>query len=411
MILSEARKRKLSLSAIFFTYCMDSLGWAIVFPIFAPFFLNQNNHLFSSDVSLATRTTVLGFFLTAFSLGQFLGAPLVGEYADRHGRKKALCLTVFFTSLGSALTAWSVQEQNLYFLFAGRLLMGLFAGNMTICLACIADLNEEESKKVKYFGYLSVIAGLSFILGAFVGGKISDHTVSSYFSPEFPLWIATGLSLANLGFVFFGFYETQLVEKKGKFDFLESLHNIKEALKIKKIKSIYSIYFLFLFAWTMLFQFTPVLVVRDFAFTNSNIGDLALFMGLCWALGAGYLNKILQHWFSTLQILETCLLIFTVLCGFLIFPSHIYIVLAAVAGCVIIGGLAWPLCNGLISSTAPRESQGKILGMSQSTQSLAMTLAPAVGGVVYQIFDGFPFLLGALASFVAGILYFSLKER
>ena len=76
-----------------------------------------------------------------------------------------------------------------------------------------------------------------------------------------------------------------------------------------------------------------------------------------------------------------------------------------------IGGVLWPLCNGLISDAAPKGMQGKLLGMSQSVQSLAMTIAPAVAGIAYQAFPGFPFLVSAVASLLAGILYFSLKGR
>jgi len=404
-------RTRLSLASIFFTFFIDNLSWSIVFPLFAPYFLDPGNTLFSAEVPLQTRATILGFFLMAFSLGQFLGAPIIGEYADRNGRKKALVMSVFFTFVGFALTAWSMGKENLYLLFAGRLITGIFASNMSICLACITDLSQDEKQKAKRFGYLSLIAGLSFILGAFVGGKLSDPTLSPVFSFTFPLWVATALSVVNLFFIIFGFRETSPIDLSVKFDFLECFRNLKQALQTEKIKRIYSIYFLFLFAWTILFQFVPVLVVTKFDFTNSTIGDLALFMGICWAIGSGYLNKLFTKHFSSLKVLEVCLLIFTVLCGVIIFPKHLYGTLAILAGCVMIGGLVWPLCATFISNAAPRGIQGKILGISQSVQSLAMALAPALGGVVYQVSTAFPFLLGAVSSLIAAGIYFTLKKH
>lgn len=411
MTVDQQKGSRLGLASVFFTFFIDNLSWSIVFPIFAPFFIDQNDTLFSAEVSIATRTTILGFFLMAFSLGQFLGAPFLGEYADRHGRKKALVFSVFFTFLGFVLTAWSMQIRNLYLLFLGRLITGTFASNMSICLACVSDVSRDEHHRVKNFGRLSVIAGFSFILGAFVGGKLSDPTIDQSFTPNFPLWIAAGLTAINCLFLIFGFQETGIIDKNAPFRFFESFRNIKEALQTEKIKRTYTVYFLFLFAWTMLFQFTPVLVVRKFLFSNSNIGDLALFMGLCWALGSGYLNKVLLHYFSPLRILEFCLFGFTLLCLGIVFPSHIYTVLPLLAGCVMIGGLAWPLCTNVISRTAPRHMQGKILGISQSVQSLAMTIAPAIGGLTYHFFLGFPFVLGAVASLAAWFVYFTLKDR
>jgi MFS family permease len=102
---------------------------------------------------------------------------------------------------------------------------------------------------------------------------------------------------------------------------------------------------------------------------------------------------------------------FTVLSTLIVFSSHIWTTISILGLTVIIGGLAWPLCTGVISNMAPKAMQGKILGLSQSVQSLAMTVAPVIGGLAYELIPGFPFLLGAGASFAAGIIYFTLKER
>jgi MFS family permease len=405
------KNTKLSLLSVFFTFFVDNLCWSIVFPIFAPYFLDVHNVVFSKDVSDATRTSILGCFLMAFSLGQFIAAPILGEYADRHGRKKALLVSVCFTFVGLALTAWSMQFNLLVLLFLGRFITGIFASNMAICLACVTDLSPDEDTKVKYFGYLSLLGGLSFVLGAFVGGKLSDSTLNSYFSLHFPLWVAAILTALNFLFIWFGLHETATLDPSRKFHVWESFQNIKAALQTEKIKRIYTVYFLFLFTWTILFQFVPVLVVERFDFTGSDIGDLALYMGICWAIGSGYLSKILLRYFSSLAILEGCLLVFTVCTGLIAFPKHIYTLLTVLGGCVLIGGLAWPLCTGLISGLAPKHVQGKILGMSQSIQSLAMALAPLVGGMASQASISLPFFIGAGASLVAGGIYFTLKER
>jgi DHA1 family tetracycline resistance protein-like MFS transporter len=407
----HSKTSKLSLAAVFFTFFVDNLCWSVVFPIFAPYFLDKNNLLFSADISEASRTTILGFFLMAFSLGQFLGAPILGEYADRHGRKKALLLSVVFTIVGLILTAWSMKFQVLWLLFIGRLLTGLFAGNMSICLAAVSDLSSDEKTKVKYFGYFSVIAGLSFVLGALLGGKFSDTTIHPLFTFDFPLWLAAFLTFFNFIFILFALKETSQIDLSVKFSFWESFSNIKMALRTEKIKRIYAIYFLFLFSWTILFQFTPVLVVDKFDFTGSDIGNLALYMGLCWAFASSYLNKFLMRFFAPLRVLEIALLVFTILCCLIVFPKQILPVLFILGFCVLMGGLAWPLCTGMISNMAPRQIQGKILGMSQSIQSLAMTVAPVVGGMVSQGAITLPFFIGAGASLLAGFIYFTLKDR
>jgi DHA1 family tetracycline resistance protein-like MFS transporter len=318
---------------------------------------------------------------------------------------------VAFTLIGLVLSAYSMKTHHLSGLFVGRLITGLFAGSTSVCLSCITDLCDNEKLKVKYFGYLSMVAGLAFVVGAFVGGKLSDRTINASFSSNSPLWLAAGLTAINFLFVVFGFRETSRVHPDRKFDFFASFHNIGMALRTEKIKRIYALYFLFIFAWTILFQFIPVLAVERFAFTNSDLGDMAFFMGVCWAIGSGYLNKLLIQYFSTHAVLEVCLLGFTVLCSLVVFPHKVPSVLALLGVCVMFGGIAWPICTGLISNTAPPHMQGKILGVSQSIQSFGMTMAALVGGAAFQFSLGLPFFLAGATSLCAVVIYYLTLKR
>ncbi len=406
------KSKKLSFFSICLTFFVDYLGWAVVFPIFAPYFLDSHNRLFSPDVPIGTRTMILGFFLTAFSLGQFLGAPLIGEYADKHGRKKALAVSVFATFIGLAISAYSMGVGNLYWLFIGRLITGIFASSTTVCLSCVSDLSQDEKSKVKHFGTLSMIAGFAFVIGAFAGGKFSDRTISVHFQDNLPLWISAGFTLINFVFILFGFHETAHVKPNTKYHILESFKHIKTALQAEKIKRIYTVYLLFFISWTILFQFIPVLTIEKFFFTNSNIGDLALFMGICWAIGSGYLNRFFTDRFNSMIVLEWCLIVFAVLCALVVFPKHIYTVIAMIGLSILCGSIAWPICTGLISSKAPQQMQGKILGLSQSFQSLAMTIGPIIGGLAFHNSLQLPFFIaGGIGLLTVIIYYFVLKQR
>lgn len=398
---------KFSLASVFFTFFVDSLCWAIVFPIFAPYFLNVGNPLFATTVTMATRTTILGFFLMAFSLGQFLGAPIIGDYADRFGRRKALLITIPCICLGLALTAWSMMAYHLVFLFLGRLITGIFASNGEICLACVADLSENKATKAKNFGYFSVLAGASFVVGAFLGGKLSDPTVNASFSPELPIWIACSIGVLNFLFVFFGFKETIHIDPSKKFCFFSSFQNIKTALQTKRIHKIYAAYFFFLFSWAILLQFIPVIMVKRYHFTGSNIGDLALFVGICWSLGSSYIKQWLRIRFPISHILKISFLMSVLFLGYVSYPKHIYNLLAVLALCVVTGAIIWPLCTTIISDLAPPQMQGKILSISGSIQALAVTIASVIGGISFQWSLHIPFLIAASGVFLAGLLFWT----
>jgi DHA1 family tetracycline resistance protein-like MFS transporter len=388
---------------------MDNLGWAIIFPIFAPFFLGSGDQIFSSEWTIAGRTTLLGVFLAIYPLAQFFGAPILGEMADVSGRKRAFLFSLVLTLIGYVIGAIALAKGNLLLLFLSRVCCGFFSGNLSICLAALSDLSESEKMKEKYFSYLSAVVGFSFIVGVFLGGKLSDASLSSTFNFSFPLWVAAGLSFLNLICLSVGFSETLFVHKHIKFDFLEGVHNIQQALKIPKLKVFYLIYFLFLFAWNMLFQFTPVRLVRLFHFSSSNIGNVSAFMGICWVLGASLGNKMALKRFSSLKVLEIVLITFTTFCLLLSFQKQLFGVIAIVGICIMITGIGWPSCTAVISNLAPKEIQGKILGMSQSMQSLAMAMAPLLGGIGDKFFFRAPFLLAAFASFIASLFYFRIK--
>lgn len=404
-------KKKLTLLTVFFTFFVDNLCWSIVFPIFAPLFIEPHNLLFDVETPYSYRAIILGFFLMAFPLAQFFGAPILGELADKTGRKKALILSVFITLIGLIWSAISIGQRDMIGIFISRLVTGVCSGNLSICMSAIADLSDTQKQKVRNFGYLALTAGFSFIIGTFLGGKLSDPTLSHLFNFAFPIWVASFLTLINLFFVIFGFRETFPLDRSIKYDFLEGLHNIQKALKIPRLKILYMILFLFLFGWNAVLQFSPVLLVKEFDFTSSQIGDFAAFMGICWAFGAGVINRILTNRFCHFKTLEVLLIMFTVLCFFIAFLDNIIMLIVVVGLSVIVASMSWPICSGIISNLADKSIQGKILGMSQSITALAMALSPVIGGLVEPIYLGAPFLVGALFCLIASIIYFRIRKN
>jgi DHA1 family tetracycline resistance protein-like MFS transporter len=400
--------KRLSSATVLFTFLIDNLAWALAFPIFAPFFLDPSHF---GDLTAATRTTLLGLFLGLFSIGQFLGAPLIGDYADRKGRRRAFLVSNFFTFVGMGLTSFGIQVESLPMLFFGRLVTGLFAGNMSLCFVALADISADEAEKLKRYGSLSLMAGLSFVFGAFVGGKLSDPEIYPAFNAHIPFWIATGMCGINFLAVGLFFKETFPIPIDRPFRFFASLENVRVAFSTESLRKIFTIFFLFLFSWTLLIQFTPVLFVRSFHFHSGEIGDLSLYIGVWWALGAMILERFLLPKLTTWKILEGGLLTFTLATSLIIFADEIQVVLLLVALSAMTSGAAWPVCNGVLSNLASREFQGRILGVSQSIQSLAMGLAPLLGGWLDRGSPKITFATAAVACLTAAALYYTVKKE
>ena len=407
----EVVKQKTSLFSIFFTFAVDNLGATIVFPIFAPLFLNPIHHLFSVGTSLSYKTTLLGVFLGVFPLMQFIFAPLLGEYADHHGRKRALLLTTFLTFLGYALSVWSIHYHTLVGIFIARLIMGIGAGNLSICLSTLSDLSPSARKKEKYFSYGSAVAGLTFILGPFIGGKLSDPSVNPLFSAAFPMLIGAFLGLINVFFILFAFQETLEKKSRAPFDFIKGFHNIQMLLKTQSIRPLYLIYFFYLFSWNIIFLFVPAFVVQNFHLSNSRIGDICAVLGVCWIFGTVVLHRVLSHVLSAKRILLLSFILFACMVIFIPYQREIPYFLFILGVCTVISGLIWPLCTGAISNAAPSSIQGKVMGLSQSMLSLTMMFASILGGLFLQAHSLLPFLFSSLSVLVAGAILLKMRMR
>ncbi|MBI3212016.1 MAG: MFS transporter [Simkania negevensis] len=406
----ERIKRFSSLLSLFFTFSVDNLGATIIFPIFAPLFMEVGQRLFAPDFPITYRTTLLGLFYGIFPLMQFLFAPLLGEYADRQGRRKALLLTAFLTLSGFAFSAVGIHDRSLLEIFFGRMLMGLGAGNLSVCLSALSDLSPRPKEKVKYFSYGSAVAGFTFILGPFLGGKLSDSSLSSLFHPAFPMWIGASLALVNLLFLFFAFQETIKEKSQKPFDFIKGIHGIQIILQTKSIKRLYLIYFFYLFSWTVIYLFIPAFLVDDFELSNSKIGDICALMGGCWVFGTAVLHRLFFKVARGQMILKGAFILFSLVVLFIPFMKTITSFVLILGVCTMISGLSWPLCTGAISNAASPEMQGKVLGLSQSMLSLTMMLSSLVGGLFIHSYSFIPFILSSLSTLIAFIILLMIKN-
>ena len=253
---------------------------------------------FLPDCTYAFRVVMLGLFLGAYPLAQFFLAPLLGDYADHHGRKKTLVVTTVGAFVGYVICGWSIWAHLVVVLFLGRLLMGASSGNLSICLTAIADVCNSQKEKVRFYTLGSVIAGFTFVLGPFLGGKLSDPKIFWLFTPSFPLFVGAFLTVLNVIFLATSFKETILEKRTHAFDLIKSVHNIQLAFKTPILKKLYLVFFFYLLSWNMLFQFVPAYLVDVFSASNSTIGDVSAILGGCWVLGSLVLkvfNRIVPH--------------------------------------------------------------------------------------------------------------------
>jgi len=110
--------------------------------------------------------------VTAYLLTSTITVPIYGKFSDVFGRKVMLMTGVVLFLVGSWLSGAS-QNMNELVLF--RAIQGLGAGALfPIVIATIADLYSPRERG-RFQGLFGAVFGLSFIVGPFLGGWITDH--------------------------------------------------------------------------------------------------------------------------------------------------------------------------------------------------------------------------------------------
>lgn len=292
----------------------------------------------------------------------------------------------------------------------GRFITGVGASNFTVCLAALADITGSAGVRGRYLSIGSMFAGLIFILGPFIGGKFSDATEHSWASFDLPMWIGGILSLINALCIPYLFKETLLATKK-LFLSQWKISNTLEIFRKKNVAIIYSILFLYFFGWNLIYQFTPAFLLQRFSMTNSQIGNLISLMGVFWIIGSGVFFQLERKFLATKNILLISLASMGILSLCIGFVSRIWDLVLLIGFTVSFAGIIWPTCILAISHIAEENMQGKMLGITQSVQSLATLLAPLMGGMLLFINSGINYPVAALFSLLAVLLAFRIKKE
>src|SRR5437660_6989783 len=126
--------------------------------------------------------------VTAYLLTSTITVPIYGKLSDIYGRKIMLVIGISIFLIGSWLCGLS---QNMTQLILFRGLQGLGAGALfPISLAIIGDMFSPRERG-RYQGLFGAVFGLSFILGPFIGGWLTDTASSHWvFYVNVPIGIA-----------------------------------------------------------------------------------------------------------------------------------------------------------------------------------------------------------------------------
>lgn len=399
---------------IFLTIFIDMLGIGILIPVFPLLITHGSEFRVTPDNWSATQSFVMaGWLLAAYPLAQFFCTPILGQLSDRFGRKKLLSLSIGGTVISYLLFGVGIITKNLPLLFFARVLDGMSGGNISIAQAVIGDVSSPENR-ARNFGLIGVSIGVGFVLGPFIGGKLSDPSLSSYFNASTPFWFAALLSSINVFWVVYFLPETLKTRATKTFNLLRPLHNLQQIFKHDYLRMVIPALFLFNAGFTFFTTFWGIILVEQFGFNQGQVGNFFAYLGVMIILAQGGFVRRLSGKVRDYKVLNISMFL-TSACLFVYYflPNNFRLGIYLVPPVLAIGtALTKSFSSAVITRLSPSDSLGESMGVSSSANALAQVLPALLAGYIAAFHARLPVLVGALVVSLAGLIFIiSFSQR
>lgn len=415
---------KVPLGPVLLVNFIGTMGFSIVLPFL---------------VFLVTRfggnALVYGLVGATYPAFQFVGAPVLGRWSDRFGRKKILLLSqagtlvawlVFsvalllpmteIVSVRSALLGDFVITLPLLAVFVSRALDGLTGGNISVANAYVADISTDETRS-KNFGRMGVASNLGLILGPAAASLLG----ASSWGEGLPVLAAVVISLVATALIAFALPEslpcaapwrreagrTSTVLGQEPRDCVEAARRGSEqrgaVLRQPHIAMILTLYFVIMLSFNFFYAAFPVHAAMNLEWTVVETGIFFSVLSLLLVVVEG---PVLS-WLSA-RVSEPVLVVVGALVlglNFLCMQSHrtawIYVGAALFAAG---NGVMWPSLLSVLARVAGTRLQGSVQGMAGSAGSLASIVGLIAGGIAFGIIGTLTFVVAALLAFASAAL-------
>lgn len=393
------------------------LGFGILIPVY-PLLISDGSpfRVTPEGWSFTQGLVMLGWLQGIFPFFIFIAAPILGQLSDRYGRRPVLAISIFGTAVGYVIFAIGISTASIPLLFIGRALDGITGGNQAVAQAAIGDVSTNENR-AKNFGLIGAAFGLGFILGPYIGGRLSEPNKSFYglfdtpdwFSATTPFWFAAILSLLNCGLILSLFPET-LKQKvhNGRLQFGRAVSNVVDGFRSDRLRVVLGSAFLFNAGFTFFTTFFGVYLRNNFGFNAGKTGDyfaiVGLFIALSQAVLVGRVAKILPDWrVLRFSLFGTGIVMFVYFFSPTDTTMYLYLTIPFFT---FFNGLSMANMGSLVSRSAEMGRQGEAMGIYSSVQSLAQVPASVlVGYIATTITSATPLVVSGSCIAAGGLLF------
>jgi DHA1 family tetracycline resistance protein-like MFS transporter len=376
------------------------IGFGVIAPV-VPFLVQP--YVSNPD----NQAIVVTLLISVYAFCVFFAAPGLGALSDRYGRRPLLLISLVSSAIGFLIFGIGGA---LWVLFAGRAIEGIAGGSISTLFAYFADITPRE-QRTKYFGWMSAFMGVGFFIGPALGGLLAK------FGYAVPLFFGAGITLLNAVFGFFFMHESLDGNnrlKKITFIRLNPFTQLANVLGMKGVKRLLVSAFLL---WIPAGSFQAIFAqftIDTFNWAPVLIGLMFSIMGIQDIISQGLIMPQLLKKLSDGQIARLGMISEMAGYGFIAASTLFSSPPLFISGMFIFGfgdSIFSPSFNGMVSKSVDSNEQGRVMGGSQSIQSLARIIGPVIGGYIYvSIGHVSPFFMGMIL-IAAAIAVLSKRVR
>jgi len=388
--MTKRKPRKAALTFIFITVVIDTIGLGIIIPVIPALIMELTGE------GLGRAAIYGGWLMFVYAAMQFLFAPVMGGLSDRFGRRPVLLLSLAGFGIDYLIVGFAA---TITWLFAARILAGIFGASHTTATAYIADISEPE-KRAQNFGLIGAAFGMGFILGPAIGGLLGEY------GPRVPFFVSAGLALVNCLYGFFILPESLSKENRRPFDWKRAnpLGSLMQIRKFPTIAGLVVVYFILYLSHHATQSTWTYFSMLRFGWSEAMVGFSLAIVGVCVAVVQGGLTRVVIPRFGEKKSVYIGLLFYMFgFLGFAFAPTG-WLLLVMIAPFAL-GGFAGPALQGIISNGVENNQQGELQGALTSLISLTAIIGPPMMTGLFGYFtsESAPFQLPG-AAFVAGAL-------
>lgn len=373
-----------AIAILFLTMFIVMVGFGVIMPIL-PFYAEN----------MGASATDLGLLFAAYSIIQFIFAPIWGQASDRLGRKPVILVGLIGFSLSFLIFGLAT---SLWMLFAARILGGVLSSAvLPTTMAYVADTTDEQARGGG-MGIMGASMGMGVIFGPAIGGFLGE------LNPSAPFFFSAALALAVFVFALIFLPESlsAAARQEARLNGTRSSGLAEVWIAVRgPLGFILILAFLASFASANLEGTFALFSEAHLGFGEAEMGVVFVAMGIVMALTQGLLvGRFINRWgeerMIQLGLLSSAVSFILFLVTFNL-PS-VVVVMAAMG----LGNAALrPAINSLVSKRTPADEQGTMLGVVNSYNSLGRIFGPVAGGLIFDMLGyQWPYIFGAVLFFL-----------